>query len=137
MMFQNHGMESGKMKINGQEVDMKQVLAQYEQENRINYSKMKKKGNNVEWWNSTQGMAQREVFRQALLARHDTCHRQKIKYILTDTETEEETEIEGQVELAAFLGYKKFNSDLRMRMLYTKQLSNKSKTKTYNIKETL
>ena len=71
------------MKINGQEVDMKQVVAQYEQENRINYSKMKKKGNNVEWWNSTQGMAQREVFRQALMARIDTCHRQKIKYILT------------------------------------------------------
>lgn len=124
------------MKINGQEVDMKQVVKMYEHQYNIKYDG-KKKCNNIEWWNTTQGMVQRDKMRELLLARVDTCHRQKIKYILTDIETEEETEIEGQLELAAFLGYKKFNSDLRMRMLYTKQLSNKSKTKTYNIKETL
>ena len=125
------------MKINGQEVDMQKVVAQYEREHPIKTKK--KNAYNQEWWNSQAGMIHREKMSDFMRSQHENknIHRQKIKYILTDSETEEEFQIEGQDKLADFLGYKKFNSSLRNQMLSIKQLSNKSKTKIYNVKETI
>lgn len=136
MMLQNHGMGSGKMKINGQEVDMQKVVAQFERE----LPKRKKPGaSNQLWWGTQAGMIQKEKLSARLREMHSVkeihCH--KIKYNVTDIKTNEETKIEGQLELAQFLGYKSFNSQLRNQYITTKQLSNKSKTNTYEIKEIL
>lgn len=124
------------MKINGQDVDMQKVVIQYERE----HKKKKKGGSNQLWWDSQAGMIQKEKLSARLRELHEIkqihCH--KIKYVLINTENEDDKQlIYGQVELAKFLGYKSFNSNLRYQMIANKKLSNKSKTKIYDIEEIL
>lgn len=118
------------MRINGKEVDMKKVVAQHEKENKLDYSKKKKVCLNSEWWNSEPGLIQKDKLRATMIEKG--IHRQKIKYILTDTTTNETYELTGQDEVATFLGYKRFNSDLRYRV-NSSVIGNKSRTKTFKI----
>lgn len=124
------------MKINGKEVDMQKIVFQYETENKLDYNKTKK-GTNLEWWSTTQGLMQREKNREMLKSRVSTCHRQKIKYLLTETKTKDQFTVVGQKELAYFLGFETFNSHLRSLMNLNKQLPNKFRTKFYDIEEIL
>ena len=118
------------MKINGKEIDMAKIVKQYEKENKLDYNKKKKICVNLEWWNSEPGLIQKDRLREKL--EKIGIHRQKIEYILTDITTNETFEIIGQKELAEFLGYKSFNSDLRYRA-NSSIIGNKTRTKTFKI----
>lgn len=126
------------MKINGVEIDMKKVVEIYEKETGIKYGKTKRKFSTKEYWASEAGQIRKLQMSEELTRKHasdNPPHRQKIKYEAEHTETHEKTIITGQKELANFLGYKNFNSDMRSQMTNTGVMNDRTRKNYYNIKE--
>lgn len=121
------------MKINGKEVDMQRVALMIEKE----YNKSNTKNQNIsagmkEYWESQLGFQRKEEYRNNTKIKY--LHRPKIKYKLIDKKTNEEFIIDGQEELAGFLGYSSFNSNKRAQ-IYIKEITDITKEKIYLIEE--
>ena len=123
------------MKINGQEVDMKKVIQLTEKYDPEFKRRKNKNAKNTEWWYSSAGEIQREKNKERLIKYHTekNIHRQKLKYELVDVDTNESFKLEGQQAVAEFLGYSRFNSNMRREKI----LTTKDRSKNYYIKEIL